>query len=378
MPGEGTALLHPLLLSWYRRHRRDFPWRETRDPYRIWVSEVMLQQTQTATALPFYQRFLERFPTIHSLARAREPEVLALWSGLGYYRRARHLLEAARLVVREHAGRVPDDPERFGRLPGVGRYTTGAVLSIAFDRPLPVLDGNVARVLSRVFAVRAAVRDPRGARTLWSLAAALVPARQPGRWNQALMELGATVCMPRAPRCGVCPLKRHCRAFALGRVEDFPAPAPRRATERVRRAVALVTRRDRLLVVKRTGDLMNGLWEPPGVDLRARESARSRLAAELRRLGLTVRWVARGESVVHRITHRAITVETWIGELLEPPSRSSSLRFVDCSARDLPLTALALRLGLTARAAARTRSGVPGERVRRAGRYITRVPVRSR
>src|SRR5262249_37846298 len=136
----------------YRRHQRSLPWRRTRDPYRIWVAEVMLQQTQVATARPFYQSFLARFPTLRDLSRARESEILAAWAGLGYYRRARDLGRAARLVAREHAGRVPDDPLTFGRLPGVGRYTTGAVLSIAFDRPLPVLDGNVARVLSRLFA----------------------------------------------------------------------------------------------------------------------------------------------------------------------------------------------------------------------------------
>src|SRR5262249_1707276 len=147
-----VARLRRRLLGWYRRHRRALPWRATRDPYRIWLSEVMLQQTQVATATPYYHVFLERFPTLAVLARAREPEVLAAWAGLGYYRRARSLHEAARVVVREHGGRVPDDPEAFARLPGVGRYTTGAVLSMAFDRPLPVLDGNVARVLARLTA----------------------------------------------------------------------------------------------------------------------------------------------------------------------------------------------------------------------------------
>jgi A/G-specific adenine glycosylase len=184
------------------------PWRRTRDPYRIWVSETMLQQTQVATATPFYQRFLRRFPTLRALAGSREADVLATWSGLGYYRRARHLHEAARLVVRDHGGRVPHDPDAFARLPGVGRYTKGAVMSLAFDHALPVLDGNVARVLSRVHALPVSIRDPRGARALWEIAESIMPARAPGEWNQALMELGAVLCTPRSPRCAECPFAR--------------------------------------------------------------------------------------------------------------------------------------------------------------------------
>src|SRR5512136_569268 len=225
--------LRRALLGWYARRRRALPWRGVRDPYRIWVSEVMLQQTRIATATPYYHAFLGRFPTLAALARARPADVLEAWSGLGYYRRARSLHAAAREVVREHGGRVPDDPAAFERLPGVGRYTAGAVLSIAYGRPLPALDGNAARVLSRLEALPATMRDPAGARRLWALAAARVPADRPGDWNQALMELGATVCTPRAPRCAACPLRRHCRALALGRVDRLPPPAVRRAGERV-------------------------------------------------------------------------------------------------------------------------------------------------
>src|SRR6185503_20273858 len=204
-PDPRTASLRRRLLAWYDRHGRDMPWRRTREPYPVWLSEIMLQQTQVATARPYYERFLKRFPTLDALADARPAEVLSAWSGLGYYRRARHLHEAVRRVRRDHGGRVPDDPEAFGALPGVGRYTTAAVLSICFDRPLAVLDGNVARVLSRLYALHESVRDPRGARRLWERAQALVPARNPGDWNQAVMELGAVICTPRAPRCGACP-----------------------------------------------------------------------------------------------------------------------------------------------------------------------------
>jgi A/G-specific adenine glycosylase len=338
------ASLRHRLLAWYRRHRRDLPWRGTRDPYRIWVSEVMLQQTQVATVLPFYQRFLARFPTLASLARARKPEVLALWSGLGYYRRAGHLLDAARHVVREQGGRIPDDPGRFSRLPGVGRYTAGAVLSIAFDRPLPVLDGNVARVLARVFALEASVRDPRGARTLWSLATALVPARRAGEWNQALMELGATICLPRAPRCGACPVRTTCRALALGRVEGLPAAGTRPATRKVRRAVALIERSGRILMARRAGPLLDGMWEPPGVDLGPGAEARAALASELGRCGLRVRLQPTGHIVRHRITRSDIEVEVWRGELLESPRSRPGLRFVSPSAGAVPMSALARRL----------------------------------
>jgi len=316
------------------------PWRGTRDPYRVWVSEVMLQQTQVTTATPFYQRFIERFPTLASLARAGEPAVLAAWSGLGYYRRARHLRDAARIVVREHGGRVPDDPQAFGELPGVGRYTTGAVLSICFDRPLAVLDGNVARVLSRVHALRENVKTSRGARALWAVADALVPMRDPGDWNQALMELGAVVCTPRAPRCAACPLRTHCRARALGRVDEFPAPTPRRARVVVRRAVAWIERRGRLLVARRRGRLLDGLWEPPGVDLARGTNARAALAAELRRLGVRARLSPTDCRVRHTITHRDVVVEVWRGGA-SAAARSAGLAWIDPDRPAVAITALA-------------------------------------
>jgi A/G-specific adenine glycosylase len=336
-PAWGAALR-----AWYRRHRRPLPWRGIRDPYPIWVSEVMAQQTRIATVQPYYAAFLRRFPSLRSLARAKRDQVLAAWSGLGYYRRARHLHDAARLVVREHSGRIPDDPEAFGRLPGVGRYTTGAVLSIVFDRPLPVLDGNVARVLSRLHALRASIRDPRGARRLWTLAGTLVPMRNPGDWNQALMELGATVCTPSGPDCAACPVRKWCRALATGRVGAFPPVVARRAVEKVRRAVVLIERRGRVLMVRRSGPLLDGLWEPPGVELRDGQVAGPALQRELRQLGLSAIIQPTKRTVRHTITHRAIAVEVWRG------SATGRLRGPGlwCDARDgsHPLTALGRRL----------------------------------
>ncbi len=320
------------------------PWRRTREPYPVWLSEVMLQQTRVATARPYYDAFLARFPTLALLARARAGEVLEAWAGLGYYRRARHLHEAARTVMREHAGRVPDDPEAFGGLPGVGRYTTGAVLSICFDRPLPVLDGNVARVLSRLFAISAAIREPRGARRLWALAGTLVPMRRPGDWNQAVMELGATVCTPRAPACGRCPVRSVCRARSLGRVADFPPGAPRRAPETVRRAVALIVRRGRVLMERREGVLLAGLWEPPGVALVNGAAPARALRTALARLGLRARLTPAGRTVRHAITHRAIVAQVWHGAPVGPTPRTARLRWVDPQRPGVPLTALARKL----------------------------------
>ena len=343
-PGPDHAALHRRLLAWYDRYRRDMPWRRTRDPYPVWLSEVMLQQTQVATARPYYDAFIDRFPTLAALARAKTPEVLAAWAGLGYYRRARSLHEAARTVMREHDGRVPDDPEAFRRLPGVGRYTAGAVLSICFDRPLAVLDGNVARVLSRLLALPAAIRDPRGARRLWALADSLVPMRRPGDWNQAMMELGATICTPRSPACGRCPLRGSCRALAWGRVADLPPRVGRRTPEPVRRAVALIEHGGRVLMARREGPLLTGLWEPPGVELEDGAAAGPALRAALNRLGVRARLTPTPRTVRHTITHRAITVEVWHGAAVSTGPRGSRVRWVGRAGDALPLTALARKL----------------------------------
>lgn len=304
----------------------------------------MLQQTQVSTALPFYAAFLRRFPTLSAVAAASEAQVLAAWSGLGYYRRARHFHAAARLVVREHGGQVPSDPEAFGSLPGVGRYTAGAVLSIAFDRPLAVLDGNVARVLSRGLAWPVSIRDARSARRLWALADSLVPMRTPGDWNQALMELGATICTPRRPDCRWCPVRTSCRARAQGRPEAYPAVPPRRATERVRRAVVLIERDGRVLMTRRSGALLDGMWEPPGVELTAGVSARRGLGAALATLGVRARLRPTSRRVRHVITYRNIEVEVWRGILSAAARRSTRARFVDPRRPNVPLTALAAKL----------------------------------
>jgi A/G-specific adenine glycosylase len=291
------------LLRWYRRERRDLPWRRTCDPYAIWIAETMLQQTRTQTVLRYYPRFLARFPTVRSLAAAREDTVLAYWSGLGYYGRARNLRRAARDVVARHGGCLPRDPEALRALAGIGRYTAGAVASIAFGVPAAVLDGNVARVLSRWFAVRGPVRSAPVTRLLWRRAQSLVDRRAPGEWNQALMELGATVCTARSPGCDRCPVRRSCAAHRGGRVHRFPQAAGRAPARRLRRASVVLESAGRVLMMRRDADgLLGGLWEFPSAELRAREDPANGARSALRRVGARVLSIAAHGSFLQSIT----------------------------------------------------------------------------
>ncbi|MGE5176099.1 MAG: A/G-specific adenine glycosylase [Hyphomicrobiales bacterium] len=259
--------LRAALLRWYRRERRDLPWRRTRDAYAIWVSEVMLQQTRVETVIPYYERFLARFPRVEALAGARESDVLAAWSGLGYYRRARHLKRAAEAVVREHGGRLPGDPEALRALPGIGAYTAAAIASIGFGRPAAAVDGNVIRVIARLEGFRG--RRDSGAlrRRVEAVAAALAEGPAPGDWTQALMELGATRCLPREPLCARCPLSRRCRARASGRPDGFPEAAPALPVRAERRLLLAVRRGGRHLLVPDAAE-QGAAWTLPAAVLR--------------------------------------------------------------------------------------------------------------
>ncbi|MEE9608657.1 MAG: A/G-specific adenine glycosylase [Myxococcota bacterium] len=301
------------LLAWYRANRRELPWRATRDPYAIWVSEAMLQQTRVETAIPYYERFLERFPDVAALASADLDDVLGAWAGLGYYSRARNLHAAARLVAERHGGEVPDNVEHLRALPGVGRYTAGAIASIAFDRPEPVVDGNAARVLTRLHDIREDVRSARVARRLWEESAALARGPQPGLLNQALMELGARVCTPRAPRCPTCPLLRHCAAYRAGDPESLPVTAKRAAPRPVEGVAALVLRRGRALAVRRPADgLLGGLWDLPGAELASGEPPADGIARALReRVGLSVARTERAGEVEHVFSHRRLRLHVF-------------------------------------------------------------------
>ncbi len=246
------------LLGWYDRHRRDLPWRRTRNPYRIWVSEIMLQQTRVAAVLGHYREFLRRFPSVRRLASARPESVLAAWSGLGYYRRARSLHAGARLLVREHRGRFPRRSAEWRALPGIGRYTAAAIASIAFDEPSAVVDSNVERVLERLQGKRLAAKG------MWEAADSLIDSGRPGDFNQAMMELGAIVCLPKAPKCSACPLARWCKSRG--------AMTGAARVRRQRRSVSyrLVATEEAVLLVRRPADegLMPGMWELPVVTFR--------------------------------------------------------------------------------------------------------------
>ncbi len=298
------------LQGWFRRHQRDLPWRRDRNPYRIWVSEVMLQQTQVATVIPYFERFLQAFPTIAALAAADEQEVLRLWEGLGYYRRARDLHRTARMLVAEHAGRFPNDPAQLRGLPGLGRYTANAVLSQAFDRRLPILEANSQRVLSRLFGRADDPRQGPARAWLWQAAEELLPARGAGEFNQALMELGALVCTPTAPRCGYCPLAARCVARQKGLQEVIPARTPPPAATRVQEAAVVVRRGDRVLLAQRPAEgRWAGLWEFPHGPLEegeAHDAAARRLGPAL--TGLQIEVGPEILTVRHGITRYQVTL----------------------------------------------------------------------
>jgi len=302
------------LLAWFRRHQRPLPWRKTKDPYRIWVSEIMLQQTRAAAVIPFYNRFLERFPDVTSLARSREQALLESWSGLGYYSRARNLRRAARQIVESGDGRFPRTAAAWAALPGVGPYTAAAVASIAFAEPVAVLDGNVVRVMARVANEPGDVRSTRVRDQLRHRAEELLDTRHPGEFNQALMELGATLCLPRRPQCLVCPVAQWCEARRLGRQEELPVKLGRATKVAVEISVAVVEKDGKLLLRRRpeTESRMPGFWELPESGaprlVRGEPLGRFRHAITFHQYTVTVhparlrgarpagyRWVSRGE-----------------------------------------------------------------------------------
>ncbi|MER2565786.1 MAG: A/G-specific adenine glycosylase [Myxococcaceae bacterium] len=258
--------LKAALLGWFDHNKRDLPWRHTKDPYAIWISEVMLQQTQVDRVIPYYQRFLETFPTVKALAAAEVSDVLSVWRGLGYYSRARNLHAAAIELSSRFKGKLPSTVEELRSLPGFGRYTAGAVASIAFDQAAPLVDGNVARVLSRLFELEGAPGEKTREAMLWSLAELLVEGERPGDFNQSLMELGATVCTPSSPTCLLCPVQSHCRALAAGRVDELPPPRKLPPRKRLELAVALSHRDGNVLLARRAEKgLFGGLWEMPAL-----------------------------------------------------------------------------------------------------------------
>ncbi len=304
------------LIGWFVENRREMPWRSPeaslkRDPYHVWVSEVMLQQTRVDQVRPYFERFVEAFPTIRDLAEAELDAVLKCWEGLGYYTRARNLHTSASLIVKEFGGSMPDDEASLRSLPGIGAYTAAAVLSIAFNKPLAVLDGNVIRVLSRVFGIEQDVRSSATRRALQSVADSLLDRKRPGLFNEALMELGATICTPRNPRCTACPLSSECFAFAADRMSDFPVAAKRKPTPHYEIAVGVVTdSRGCVLIQKRPQQAMlGGLWEFPGGKREADETLRETCRRELEEeLGIDIEVGDEIARIKHAYSHFSITL----------------------------------------------------------------------
>lgn len=313
------------LLAWYDQVRRDLPFRRTRDPYAIWVSEVMLQQTQVSTVLPYFERWMQRFPDVAALAGSSEDEVLHAWQGLGYYSRARSLRRAAQAMVERFSGELPKSVDELLSLPGVGPYSAGAIASIAFASRVPVVDGNVIRVLCRLFALDS---DPGRAplkQELWRIAGELVPEARPGDYNQALMELGALVCTPKKPDCQRCPLARSCKAHANGSAESLPRLPPRARPTEVHMAAAVLFRRGRVAVVKLEASAPRwaGMWQFPTVELCPGEAPRTAAERAAREVaGLSASAASALAQVKHTVTRYRITLDAF--RCLVPPSATAS------------------------------------------------------
>jgi len=358
-PGQGESWPEELL-AWYRENRRILPWREKPTPYSTWVSEIMLQQTRVESAIPYYVRFLERSPTLGDLARAPLEEVLALWSGLGYYRRARSLHEGARVVLEQHGGQFPREIDEALSIPGVGPYTAGAVLSIAYNLPVPVVDGNVERVLCRFYRVSGDPRSARNSRQLRTLAADLIPSGKASSFNQALMELGATVCTPLSPLCGRCPIGSGCRTRVRGDAGNFPARAPGRPTVSVLLEAVVLRKGDLYLLEKREGkEFLDGLCLFPFEEIRDIGDPRGRrraperpspvlVSALSRRIGLDVAQASYLGEIRHSITYRRFRVRSFLldigrhDRLALPPGFSWKL--IEEFGKSVPVSSLAFKI----------------------------------
>lgn len=334
MKNEGQSIAQRLL-PWYRRHQRELPWRGNVSPYAVWVSEIMLQQTRVETVLPYYRRWMERFPTLKSLAQAELHDVLAAWEGLGYYSRARNLHRAARLVMEELGGELPPQAEALRRLPGIGHYTAGAIASIAFGQDEPALDANARRVLSRVYDLRIPARSTEGEKRLWQYAWENLPRGEAGAFNQALMDLGSLVCTPQNPNCPQCPLNDVCLAYERGVQEERPVRLEKPERPHYTVTAAVITRQDKVLISQRPLDgLLGGLWEFPGGKVEPGEDLSSGLQREiLEELGVEVAVGDPFGVYQHGYTHFQVTLHAFCCSLKngsEPsPLQVYDLRWVD-------------------------------------------------
>jgi A/G-specific adenine glycosylase len=363
--GRELATFRKRLLVWFRQFQRDLPWRRTNDPYRIWLSEIMLQQTRVAAAIPYYERFLERFPDIQTLAAAPQEEVLRLWSGLGYYSRARNLQKAGQQIVAKHDGQFPKDREQVLDLPGIGTYTAAAILSIAFGEKYAVLDGNVARVLARLGAIRGDLRVSRRWLQLQVTADKYLDPESPGDWNQAMMELGATLCTPKSPQCLLCPAMQLCEGRKLGIAESLPEKRQKRATVEVTLAVAVFTdakgstfllpppsaARERASVdADHVPTLVSRMWHFPGVSVAGDPAPelRSYLRKLLRGAGSKKLRVAPIGRLRHAVTYRDITLLPFRVEVKKLPRIAGAKKVPLADVSGLPVSNLTRKVARAA------------------------------
>ena len=309
--------LQKKLLDWYQKEKREMPWRNNRNPYRILVSEFMLQQTKVKTVIPYFERWMKSFPTLQKLARARESTVLKHWEGLGYYSRARNLKKTAQIILHDHSGKVPESMSEILKLPGVGRYTAGAVLSIAFGKKVPVLDGNVKRVLSRIFLLNENGRTRKSENILWEVMENLLPESETGNFNQAFMELGATLCLPINPRCLLCPLKNNCKAQKTGQQNLYPKKNKKTPPIKIDVSAAVILQHNKIYIQRRKfGGLMGGLWEFPGGKFLSGESPEQCLHREIKEeLGITLHIDEKLMIIKHCYTRFRVTLHVFLCQI---------------------------------------------------------------
>ncbi len=329
------------IVNWYQLHRRALPWRERSDEYAVWVSEIMLQQTRVEAVIPYYEDWMARFPTIKDLAAASQQEVLAQWEGLGYYSRARNLHRAAIIVMARHGGVLPRDLDGLLTLPGIGNYTAGAIASIVFGLDVPAVDGNVKRVLARVFNVADAVDTRAGERRIWELAGERLPSGKASEYNQGLMELGARICKPRNPLCDECPVNKDCQAYALGNQAERPVRKPKAAIPLHYLAAAIIRTGDSVILRKRPQEgLLGGMWEYPNVRIVERgsgEAAPRRLRESVaEELGLQIQVDSQVAELKHAYTHFRVNLKAYHCRLLPESARLRERR----SSRLVPLNKL--------------------------------------
>jgi len=365
--GRELAAFRKQLLAWFRQFQRDLPWRRTKDPYRIWLSEIMLQQTRVAAAIPYYKKFLQRFPNVHALTNAEQEEVLRMWSGLGYYSRARNLQKAAQQIMTNHGGQFPARLEDALALPGIGNYTAAAILSIAYGKQLAVLDGNVARVLARHGAIHGDIREPQRWVQLQETANGLLDPKSPGDWNQAMMELGATLCTPKSPQCLLCPVAQFCEGRKQGIAEFLPEKRRKRATVQIILAAAVLVngKGETVLLpppqnakekasVDHIPTLVSRMWHFPTVSVTGEPAAT--LASFL---GKTMPRVQTGKwrlvpagKVRHAVTYRAITLLPFLIEARKIPFLQGAKQVPLNDISSLPVSNLTRKVARTALAAA--------------------------